>query len=147
MESLIGDDTFSTAATRAGFDKSAFTRWKRGAAADPAFAVKLARAYGANVLEALVQAELITSEEAELRTVDTGQRMTDRELIRKLALRIDANPEAWFGTFGELTDEGQGASIHQLHPTDTPDVHGLQYVADSSPDEPEEGDDDYHDGP
>lgn len=56
VERLIGDDTYVTAADKAGFDKSAFTRWKSGAKADPLFAIKLARAYLGSPLEALVEA-------------------------------------------------------------------------------------------
>lgn len=52
------------AARKAGFNQSAFTRWKGGAKADPEFVVKFARAFGLNVLEALVAAEVITQEEA-----------------------------------------------------------------------------------
>ncbi|MEB3023443.1 MULTISPECIES: helix-turn-helix domain-containing protein [Mycolicibacter] len=67
VQRLIGSDSAQDAARRAGFDKSAFTRWKKGANADPEVAVKLARAYGGNVLEALVAGSLITAAEAALR--------------------------------------------------------------------------------
>lgn len=63
---LIGDATYREAADKVGFDKSAFTRWKNGARADPDFVVKLARAYNTNVLEALVEAEFITEKEAKI---------------------------------------------------------------------------------
>lgn len=70
----IGADTAQDAAEKAGFDKSAFTRWKKGAMPDAAFAVKLARAYGGNVLEALASAGIITDEEANVHEVAVGQR-------------------------------------------------------------------------
>lgn len=54
------------AAKKAGFNQSAFTRWKGGAKADPEFVVKFARAFNLNVLEALVEAEFITEKEASL---------------------------------------------------------------------------------
>ncbi|OFN19040.1 hypothetical protein HMPREF2604_05290 [Corynebacterium sp. HMSC055A01] len=54
------------AAKKAGFNQSAFTRWKSGAKADPEFVVKFARAFNLNVLEALVEAEFITEKEASL---------------------------------------------------------------------------------
>jgi hypothetical protein len=63
--------TFKDAAKIAGFDQSAFTRWKDGAAAKPEFVVKFARAYNRNVLEALVEAEFITEQEAGLQKVNT----------------------------------------------------------------------------
>ncbi|WP_156980275.1 hypothetical protein [Corynebacterium terpenotabidum] len=92
---LLGQDNYSEAASRAGFDKSAFTRWKKGAAADPAFAVKLARAYGSNVLEALVEAELITEQEADLRQASTRPRagsLTSDELLSELSNRLRNRP-------------------------------------------------------
>lgn len=61
---LIRGDSYASAARRAGFDKSAFSRWQQGKRPDPVCAVKLARAYGGDVLEALVAAGLITAEEA-----------------------------------------------------------------------------------
>lgn len=77
IQRLTDGDTAQEAARRAGFDKSAFTRWKKGARADPDFVVKIARAYGANVLEALVEAEFITEEEAALHEVQP----TPREVL------------------------------------------------------------------
>lgn len=62
------------AAKQAGFNQSAFTRWKNGAKADPDFVVKFARAFHLNVLEALVEAEFITEEEASLGN-DKGERL------------------------------------------------------------------------
>ena len=62
------------AAKQAGFNQSAFTRWKNGAKADPDFVVKFARAFHLNVLEALVEAEFITEEEASLGS-DKGERL------------------------------------------------------------------------
>ncbi|MCR6706527.1 MAG: hypothetical protein NVV66_18190 [Cellulomonas sp.] len=64
VQALIGDDSPAEAAARAGFDKSAFTRWKKGANADPAFVVRLVRAYGGSVLEGLVAAGTISAQEA-----------------------------------------------------------------------------------
>ncbi|MHA7726946.1 helix-turn-helix domain-containing protein, partial [Corynebacterium hesseae] len=62
------------AAKKAGFNQSAFTRWKGGAKADPEFVVKFARAFHLNVLEALVEAEFITEKEASLGS-NKGERL------------------------------------------------------------------------
>lgn len=64
IEPIIGEMTLRDAARKAGFNQSAFTRWKGGAKADPEFVVKFARAFDLNVLEALVAAEVITQDEA-----------------------------------------------------------------------------------
>lgn len=87
---LIEGDTYKEAATKAGFDKSAFTRWKRGARADPDFAVKLARAYGVDVLEALVAAEFITEEEAGQASANSK---TEREVRKTLSALENAGAD------------------------------------------------------
>lgn len=74
VERLLGDDTPKDAADKAGFSRSNFTRWRDGANAEPLAAVKLARAYHANVVEALVAAGLITDDEAQLKEVRVGLR-------------------------------------------------------------------------
>ncbi|MGB3301436.1 MAG: hypothetical protein WBA98_01945 [Gordonia sp. (in: high G+C Gram-positive bacteria)] len=94
VERLIGDDTAQDAARRAGFDKSAFTRWKKGAGVGPEFVVKLARAYQANVLEALVEAEFISETEAKLREISLGRReliesLTDEEIAAEVLARLN----------------------------------------------------------
>ena len=63
--------------------------------ADPAFAVALARGYGANVLEALVAAGLITSREAGLTVVHSGaddaiRQASGRMLADELARRLSS---------------------------------------------------------
>ena len=93
VQDLIGTDKFSVAANKAGFDKSAFTRWSRGANADPAFAVKLARAYDANPIHALVVSGLLTEEEAQLRVVNVGKEanastLSDAELVAEIERRL-----------------------------------------------------------
>jgi len=77
-------------ATRAGFDESAMTRWKKGLNADPKFVVQFARAFHQNVLQALAESELITDEEADLHEVKIGvEEMTTHQLLEELAERID----------------------------------------------------------
>ncbi len=95
---LIAPDNAQTAAAKAGFNASAFSRWKRGASAEPEVVVKLARAYGANVLEALVESELITALESKTYEVPIGRReaiesATDAELLEILSRRAAARHE------------------------------------------------------
>ncbi|WP_454926355.1 hypothetical protein [Actinomyces oris] len=96
VQSLIGDNSFKEAADRAGFDKSAFTRRKRGAKPDPAFAfaVALARWYHTNLVEAPVAAGLITDGEANMTTVHLGVRealceASGRSLLEEIAGRLE----------------------------------------------------------
>jgi len=76
-------------ARKAEFDPSAISRWKRGDKAEVAFAVKFARAYGRNVLEALVEAEVITESEAKLHEVKAAVGdLTTVELLEEALHRL-----------------------------------------------------------
>lgn len=70
LQGLMGSQSQLEAARFIGISKSNLTRWKDGARAAPDFVLKVARAYGVNVLEALVEAEFITEEEAALTQVE-----------------------------------------------------------------------------
>lgn len=145
IEPVISGMTMRDAAKKAGFNQSAFTRWKKGAKADPDFVVKFARAFSLNVLEALAEAELITEDEANLRevTVDgpalsdaTNEQLTD-EVLRRLREGSQA--------FDEPVDElAERRSNTQSAPADTHDGTVTEWdgskpaAADSSPDENEE---------
>ena len=84
IKPIIGDMTMRDAAKKAGFNQSAFTRWKGGAKADPEFVVKFARAFHLNVLEALVEAEFITEEEAGTNDSDQQRRQVAQKLEKRL---------------------------------------------------------------
>lgn len=102
--------------------------------------IALSRAYGESPVKGLAATDHITHEEAiGMSVTASADLLSDPDLIRTLAYRINADPEAWFGTFGELSDEDSNIAGGVVHP--------LPYAADSSDTEPEEGDDDYPDGP
>ncbi|WP_313548988.1 helix-turn-helix transcriptional regulator [Corynebacterium sp.] len=93
----MGEQTQLEAARFIGISKSNITRWKDGGRAAPDFVVKVARAYGANVIEALVEAEFITEEEAALREVNTGGLLLEQansdQLTREVEKRLKASEE------------------------------------------------------
>ena len=72
VEETLDGNSALEAGRRAGFDSSAFTRWKKGARPDVYFVVKLARAYNRNVLGALAAAEFITDAEADIHEEKVG---------------------------------------------------------------------------
>jgi hypothetical protein len=72
VSDAMGDMSALEAGRKAGFDASAFTRWKKGASPDVGFVVKFARAFDLNVLQALVAAEIITEDEAGTREIRVG---------------------------------------------------------------------------
>lgn len=138
------------AAKKAGFNQSAFTRWKNGAKADPEFVVKFARAFHLNVLEALVEAEFITENEANLTEVTVGgpalADATNGQLLDEIMRRSDPQARHLFSNEG---DEGTIGLAPHLTPVSEPpaslhdDDDGLvqewddsvPHAADSSPDE------------
>lgn len=137
--------TMRDAAKRAGFNQSAFTRWKNGAKADPDFVVKFARAFHLNVLEALVEAEFITEKEANLKQVTVGgpslTNATNGQILEEILRRSDPQARYLFG--GEGDDSVVDLAPHLTPVSDADDSMPLSAVADDSPDEDalrEEGD-------
>lgn len=121
--------TFKEAAKIAGFDQSAFTRWKDGAAAKPEFVVKFARAYNRNVLEALVEAEFITEQEAGLQKVNvpdirSALRLAPEEWLADEVLkrmRAGAKTDDFAPPLDELVERKQHKA-NKLKPEPKPDV-------------------------
>lgn len=87
---VAGDATQLEIAHRAGIDKSHPTRWKQGFAPGAEFVVRFAEAYDRNALEALVAAEIITEEQANLREVRVTElsEIPSKDLLAELARRI-----------------------------------------------------------
>lgn len=156
VQDLIGQDTYRDAARKAGFDQSAFSRWKRGAVADPAFVLKLARAYNTNVLNALVEAEFITEEEAQLKEVSAS---TDPRTIPHETISSEVERRLLQLKALESDEHQPSSNVFQLHhrieQPDPPNVDTDNYGEDTEPEryiakrkkpEPTEGDDDYGSG-
>ena len=150
LQGLMGPQTQLEAAKHIGISKSNITRWKNGARADPEFVVKVARAYHTNVLEALVEAEFITEQEANLRWVETGglklAEATNEQLLDEIMRRSDPQARYLFGNEGD--EETIGLAPHltpvsgahaSLHDEDDGTVmewdDSIPHAADSSPDE------------
>ena len=149
---LVADDTQRAAAARSGVTNSTLSRQIARGTLSAEIVIALARAYDQSPVHALAATDYLTDAEAlggdEAAMVQT---FSDQALIRELARRIDADPAAWFGTFGEVATPGAPVTDLADRRTDTPDVAGeledVPYAADGSRTEPEEGDDDYHTGP
>jgi len=61
--------TYTEAATRMGIHASIFSNWKKGTEPSPKMVIHFARSMGESPLIALVEAELLTLEEANVRQV------------------------------------------------------------------------------
>lgn len=67
--------------------------------------IAIARGYGQSPVEALAQTGYLAADEASgLPRESLADLLTDQELIRALALRVDDNEDAWEGTFTEVVD-------------------------------------------
>lgn len=137
IQKLMGDQTQLEAARFIGISKSNITRWKDGARAAPDFVVKVARAYNANVLEALVEAEFITEEEAQLREINVGgvtlSDSTNEELLKEILSRSDPQARYLFGNDGG--DDAIGLAPHLAPVPDVMDEMPERAVAYNGPDE------------
>ena len=145
---ITGDATERAAALRSGVTTSTLNRQLSKGELSAEVVIKLCRGYGVNPVEGLAATGHLTHEEATGMTVDSAAELiSDPDLIRTLAYRINADPQAWFGTFGELADESDElAAKRDRSNTRRTDVEPLPYAANRRPLEPEEGDDDYGPG-
>ncbi|MEJ4121407.1 helix-turn-helix domain-containing protein [Corynebacterium macginleyi] len=127
LQKLMGNQTQLEAARFIGISKSNITRWKDGARAAPDFVVKVARAYNANVLEALVEAEFITDKEANLKEVTVGgpalSEASNEELVKEFLYRSNPHAKRLFNT--ETGEESFEASLH-IAPSPVSDPRGYR---------------------
>lgn len=118
IEPVIGNMTMRDAAQKAGFNQSAFTRWKNGAKADPEFVVKFARAFDLNVLQALVEAELISQDEVDLREVRIGGTKLTEASAQQLAEEFLHRMQEAEGRISNAERDMSGAAVSSLHDRD-----------------------------
>lgn len=146
--------TLRDAAKKAGFNQSAFTRWKGGAKADPEFVVKFARAFNLDVLEALVEAEFITEDEARFKAppVDAELRSAIRDIevsglelaqlaseMYRTAERMNLLSEKDDMLAARRSNNDAGGVRHDSYDGTVVDWDDtIPHAADSSPDETEE---------
>lgn len=144
---LTGNSSGKAAAEKANITVSTLNRQLANGRISAEYVIELARAYQASPVESLAATGYITQEEATgVPASAAAELLSDPELIRTLAYRINADPDAWFGTFGELADEDQYAPGAEVFELPTSGVDPLTYAADRRELEPEEGDDDYGPG-
>ncbi|MEJ6013784.1 hypothetical protein WG936_08045 [Corynebacterium sp. H127] len=114
------------ASTKAGITTSTLNRQLSKGELSAEFVIALARGYGQNPAEALAATGYLTMEEvAGVSEEALAELLTDRQVIRIAALRINSDPDAWFGTFGELEPEDE--SITDIHARRA-SKHGLERV-------------------
>lgn len=126
VSDVLGDMSALEAGRKAGFDSSAFTRWKKGASPDAAFVVKFARAFDLNVLQALAAAEIITDAEASTHEILVGAADALRvasanalsdEVARRLHALEDGGGEVIQGRFRKLGSKQDFSASAAAHVT------------------------------
>lgn len=144
LQGLMGTQTQQEAAEKIGISKSNITRWKAGARADPDFVVKVARAYKANVLEALVASGFITEQEAALTElmprmdlkVVSADELADE--VRRRARLVEASGQdelaARRAAVSQSNNQGHPRPHHE-HDGTVRDYQPHLAAADNSPDE------------
>lgn len=114
-KSLVGSDTEKAASDRAGITTSTLNRQLAKGTLSEGNVIAIARAYGANPVDALVRTGFITSEEALGKDRDLSSLLSDQELIHELAMRVNSDEGAWDDTFSSAMEPKQPASVSRLH--------------------------------
>lgn len=147
LEALINPDSQRTAASKAGIPASTLSRQQEHL--PPEMVIALCRAYDRSPVQGLVETGYINDYEVE--GVDLAIALhdaTNEQLLNEIMRRSDPEARYLFGADGDSEvvdlDDAGDAAVFDIRP---PHVEGLPYAADDSETEPEEGDDDYHDGP
>lgn len=161
---LIGEDTRRTASSKAGMAESTLSRQLSRGTLRPEMVIALCRAYGRKPVDGLVETGYLQPWEIEGVGIDQAiDQATNKQLLDGVMRR--SNPEAryLFGLDDDVInpERDEHNNVVDIRPGSphsfdgeqgepdetTPSVRPLEYVADSSDTEPEEGDDDFHDGP
>ncbi len=149
IKGLIGEDSYRAAAVKADTTGPTITRQLQKGHLSPEMVIALCRAYDRSPVQGLVETGYIN--EYEVQGVDLAIALhdaTNEQLLNEIMRRSDPEARYLFGADGDSAvvdlDDAADAAVFDIRP---PHVEGLPYAADDSDTEPEEGDDDYHDGP
>lgn len=149
LQDLIGGDSMRTAAQRTDYAQTTISRQLSRGHLSPEMVIALCRAYDRSPVTGLIETGYINDYEVE--GVDLAIALhdaTNEQLLNEIMRRSDPEARYLFGADGDPKvvdlDDASDAAVFDIRP---PHVEGLPYAADDSETEPEEGDDDYHDGP
>lgn len=159
LESLPGSPTPSVAARQSGLASPTLIRHAQQGRSTADNVIVIARAYGVSPVDALVDTGFLRLDEVAGETISLQQAFARASMGDAMQLLVDKLNESGLfeGTLSVADLEAEANATPITKPDDElarrrsntveDDVPPLGYVADSSPDEPEMGDDDYHDGP
>lgn len=105
--SVTGGASRRQIAAAIGRPQTTFNRQADEGRFDAGTIIAIARHYGANPIIALVETGYLNSGEASNMSMkEVAKLLTDQQLVKELARRIDANAAAWAGTFDEVIESG-----------------------------------------
>lgn len=146
---LKGEDSMRAASQKSGYAQTTLQRQIDKGVLSPEMVIALCRAYDRSPVQGLVETGYIN--DYEVQGVDLAIALhdaTNEQLLNEIMRRSDPEARYLFGADGDPRvvdlDDASDAAVFDIRP---PHVEGLPYAADDSDTEPEEGDDDYHDGP
>lgn len=148
----LTSDSQNQAARRAGIPERTLYHQLGKGSLSVENVLKLAKAYDKHPLRALIDTGYVDPSWAKSEDVISAlQQATPTQLademlrrIEKAEERAEKAPLPFTTPINELVEDKEPTGLRF---SDGPELKGLPYVADSSPDEPEMGDEDYHDGP
>lgn len=125
-----------------GMPQSTYNRQANAGRFDAETIIAIARAYGAHPVESLTKLEFLTVDEAApMSLADAARLLTDQQLIRELARRVDSDESAWAGTFDDVVESV--GSVTEIRPSmsELPDNVAAHHGEVGVPDIPSEAED------
>lgn len=104
-----------------GFPQSTFNRKVNQGHVESDAVIAIARAFGKSPVEALVKTGYLTAAEASGMTgAELSRLLSDQELVREMAHRLNENEAAWAGTFGEVIAAAESSNAQSPNETEVP---------------------------
>lgn len=105
FRTITGNDSGRAAAAKSGMSVATVNRQLAREELSAEMVIAIARGYGQSPVTALVETGYLEAGEANnFDMVDSPRLLTDQQLIRELARRVDSNEDAWAGTFDEVVE-------------------------------------------
>lgn len=105
VDKVSGGASRRQVATAIGVSQSTYNRQANAGRFDAETIIAIARHYRVQPVAALAALEILTNEEAAGMTAHAiAGLLTDQQLIRELARRVDSDEAAWEGTFDDVVE-------------------------------------------
>lgn len=156
VKQLIGDDSLRKASEKIGKYSATLTRQLQRGEVSPEFVIALCRAYGRGPVDGLIETGYLYAHEVDTNVRAALELASNQDILNEILRRSDPEARRLFTADGmpgvvDIPD----ADVVPIRPMivqpaeyDSDEIpEDEPYAADSSPIEPEMGDDDYHDGP